>query len=35
MCKRDDRPPQQKSNFFVASKRVSLFLYTIDPQGKP
>ena len=35
MRKRDDRPPHQKSNFFIACKRVGLFSYTIDPQGKP
>ena len=35
MHKRDDRPPHQKSNFFIAHKRVGLFSYTIDPQGKP
>ena len=33
MCKRDDRLPHQKINFFIASKRVSL--YKIDPQRKP
>ena len=35
MHKRDDRPPHQKSNFFIAHKRVGLFSYTTDPQGKP
>ena len=37
MCQRDDdvRPLHEKSNFFIARKRVSLFLYATDPQRKP
>ena len=27
MCKRDDRPPYQKSRFFITNKKVGLPLY--------
>ena len=34
MCKKDDMPLHQKSNFFIGSKREGLSSYTVDLQRK-